>query len=259
MTAKGLLIVNGDDWGHDAHTTDAIHECFLAGRVTSVTAMVYMADSNRAAGIARGGGEPVGLHVNLTEAFTDPGCPSAVIERQRRIVRYFSGPWWRMWGFSPTLFTEIERCIADQLERFRRLYGRQPTHIDGHQHVHQALGVMFARSLESGMRMRPSFTFMPGEKSLPNRLTRKLLNRLMRIRFGTPHFFFSIRDMHPALGGAGLEAKLDLATRESVEIMTHPAEEDERAVLLDESWAALLRGRRVGGYQDLGPSIGGAS
>jgi hypothetical protein len=100
------------------------------------------------------------------------------------------------------------------------------------------------------MKMRPSFTFMPGERSLPNRLVRMSVNRVMRTRFRSPRYFFSIRGMHPALGGTGLEEKLDLASHDTVEVMTHPASPDERSVLLDPGWAALLRGRRVGGYAD---------
>jgi chitin disaccharide deacetylase len=247
----GLLIVTGDDWGMDRRTTDAIHECFLAGAITSVTAMVYMSDSARAATVGAGGGEPAGLHVNLTEAFTDPTCPEPMRRRQERIVRYFDGPKWRRWGFSPNLFTEIELCITDQLEAFRRLYGRDPTHIDGHEHVHQSLGVMLARSIPTGMKMRPSFTFMPGEKSLPNRLARRFVNRVMRTRFRSPRYLFSIRDIHSAFGGSGIEDRLDLADHDTVELMTHPGLSDERAVLLDASWAALLRGRPVGAYTDL--------
>jgi predicted glycoside hydrolase/deacetylase ChbG (UPF0249 family) len=209
-----------------------------------------MSDSARAAELAAGGGEPAGLHVNLTEAFTDPACPETVRKRQERIVSYFAGPKWRWWGFSPTLFTKIEDCIADQLEAFRGLYGHEPTHIDGHQHVHQSLGVMFARSLPAATKMRPSFTFMPGEKSFPNRLARRLVNRIMRSRFRCPRYFFSIRDIHPQLGGAGLEHRLDLADDETVEVMTHPGLADERAVLLEDAWTALLRGRPVGAYTD---------
>jgi hypothetical protein len=99
--------------------------------------------------------------------------------------------------------------------------------------------------------MRPSFTFMPGEKSLPNRLTRKLVNRIMRSRFRSPRYFFDIRDIHPELGGVGLEARLDLANTETVEVMTHPGVPDERAVLLQDGWTALLLGRPLGAYTDL--------
>ena len=246
----GLLIISADDWGLDRRTTDAIHECFCAEAVSSVSAMVFMSDSRRAAELAARGGEPVGLHLNLTEAFTDPSCPEGVRGRQERIVDYFAGPKWRWWGFSRSLFTEIEKCIGDQVEAFEDLYGREPTHIDGHQHVHQALGVMFARSMPAGAKMRPSFTFMPGEKSLPNRLTRSVVNRIMRSRFRAPRYFFDLRDIHPELGGAGLQARLELANQAAVEVMTHPGLPDERAVLLADSWAALLRGRPVGAYTD---------
>jgi chitin disaccharide deacetylase len=254
----GLLIINGDDWGYDPSITEAIAECFRAGAITSVSAMVYMSDSARAASLAASGGEPVGLHVNLTEAFTDPDCPEHVRARQQRLVRYFAGPRWRMWGFSLRWFTQVDLCIADQLEAFRELYGREPTHIDGHEHVHQSLGVMFARSLPSGAHMRPSFTFLPGEKSLSNRLARRFVNRLMRVRFRTPRYLFDLREIHPALGGAGLERKLDLARGDTVEVMTHPGQPDEHAILLDDSWDSLLRGRRLGAYADLASSIGTA-
>jgi predicted glycoside hydrolase/deacetylase ChbG (UPF0249 family) len=232
-------------------TTDAIHECFQARAVSSVSAMVHMSDSARAAAVASSGGEPVGLHINLTEAFTEPACPEPVRAQQAQVVQYFAGPAWRMWGLSPRLFTTIEDCIAEQLDCFRRLYGHEPTHVDGHQHVHQSLGVMFARSLPSGTKMRPSFTFMPQEKPLPKRLTRALVNRLMRVRFRAPRYFFSIRDIHPALGGEAIEHKLDLANANTVEVMTHPGLADERAVLLDREWAEHLRGRVVGAYSDL--------
>jgi predicted glycoside hydrolase/deacetylase ChbG (UPF0249 family) len=249
----GLLIISADDWGSDRQTTDAIHECFSAGAVSSVSAMVFMSDSARSAEVATLGGEPVGLHLNLTEAFGDPACPEVVRRRQERIVGYFGGPKWRSWGFSPTRFREIEDCIADQLEAFKEIYGRDPTHVDGHQHVHQSLGVMFSRSLPHAIKMRPSFTFMPGEKSLPNRLTRRLFNLIMRSRFSCPRYFFDIRDIHPELGGAGLETRLDLANQETVEVMTHPGLADERAVLLGDSWNPLLSGRPVGAYTDLAP------
>jgi predicted glycoside hydrolase/deacetylase ChbG (UPF0249 family) len=252
----GLLIINADDWGYDAATTEAIGDCFRAGSVTSVSAMVYMSDSMRAANLPASRRQPIGLHLNLTEAFTDPACPEPVRARQQRLVRYFAGPRWRRWGFSPRLFTRIEECIADQLDGFRDLYGREPTHIDGHEHVHQALTVMFARSLPAGASMRPSFTFLRGEKSIFNRLARGFVNRLMRVRFCSPRYVFDLREIHPELGGAGLERKLDLSSTDAVEVMTHPARPDERAILLDDGWVSLLRGRRLGGYDDLGSSIG---
>ena len=245
---RGLLIVNADDWGLDTATTNAIHECLAAGAVTSVSAMVHMGDSARAATLPVG---PVGLHLNLTTPFTDPRCPELVRRRHDRLIRQFSRPTFQLPGCDPRLFGEIKRSVGDQLAAFRELYGRDPTHVDGHHHVQQSLGVILSRSLPNGVKVRPSFTFMRGEKSAPNRCARALLNRVLRMRLVTPRYFFSIRDLHPALGGRGLEQHLDLARRHSVEVMSHPGWEDEQTVLLGPDWAGVLAERPLGSYADL--------
>ena len=249
MTAGGLLIINADDWGLDRPCTDAILRCVEAGAVTSTSAMVFMADSQRASRLARG--VPAGLHINLTEPFTGSGVDAALRRRQGRLVDYFAGPKWRRWGLSPALFAEIELCIAEQLAEFRNLYGREPSHFDGHQHIHQSLGVLAARTIPTAAKMRPSLTFSPGEKWWPNRAYRSLLNRALRTRFRAPRYLFSIADMHPALGGSALEEKLALSSGSAVEVMTHPAWDDELAVLLDPRWTALIGQRRVGSYEQL--------
>src|SRR6266480_4217678 len=69
----GVLIVNADDWGRDAETTARIAECVVPGGVSSVSAMVFMADSERAADTARERGIDAGLHVNFTTPFSAPG------------------------------------------------------------------------------------------------------------------------------------------------------------------------------------------
>ena len=74
----GLLIVNADDWGYDRATTDAIERAFEAGRITSATGMVHMADSARAAELANRLGRAIGLHINLTQPFSDPDTPERV-------------------------------------------------------------------------------------------------------------------------------------------------------------------------------------
>jgi predicted glycoside hydrolase/deacetylase ChbG (UPF0249 family) len=251
MTTGGLLIVNADDWGMDAPTTDAIHRCFDAGGVTSTSGMVFMVDSERAAAVATAHGLPVGLHINLTEPFTASVVEDAVRRRQQRLVDYFAGPSYRRWGVNAALFTEMERSIADQLREFRRIYAGEPSHFDGHQHIHQAIGILMARTIPTGSKMRPSLTFAPGEKFWGNRMVRSLVNRVMRARFTSPRYFFCIRDMHPLLGGRALGEKLALASGSAVEVMTHPSFEDERAILTDASWTALIGERRVGHYGDL--------
>jgi len=52
FSENGVLIVNADDWGRDVQTTDRMLECLLHRSVSSVSAMVFMADSERAANLA---------------------------------------------------------------------------------------------------------------------------------------------------------------------------------------------------------------
>ena len=67
-----MLIINADDFGRDNKATETATKCFQQQRVSSVTAMVFMSDSQRAAAIAHDEGMSVGLHVNFTEAFSAP-------------------------------------------------------------------------------------------------------------------------------------------------------------------------------------------
>ena len=48
-----MLIINADDWGRTCDTTDRTIECFRSNGVSSVSAMVFMEDSERAAMIAQ--------------------------------------------------------------------------------------------------------------------------------------------------------------------------------------------------------------
>jgi len=251
MSTRGLLIVNADEWGIDEQTNEAIARCLQAGAVTSVSAMVFMRGSEAGAADALADELSAGLHINLTEPFTAASVDASVRDRQARIARYYGGPSWRRWGVSPGLFSEIERAIGDQLAEFRRLYGREPSHFDGHEHIHQSLAVLAARTFPPAARMRPSFTYLPGEKSALNRSVRALINRALHARFNAPRYFFSIRDMHPQLGGIAMEEKLALSSGSSVEVMTHPGWDDERAILLDPSWGTLLAPRRLGRYEEL--------
>ena len=66
-----MLIINADDWGRSRAETNAALECYQHGRITSVSAMVFMNDSERAAEIAREHNLDAGLHLNFTDPFTN--------------------------------------------------------------------------------------------------------------------------------------------------------------------------------------------
>ncbi len=248
---NGLLIVNADDLGLDRGNTDAIFECFQRGAVSSATALVWMNDSDRAAEMARHGRLPVGLHLNLIEPFSAIDVPETVAATQRRVVQRLRQRGIGTQLYHPGWSADFERCISDQLARFHELYGRPPTHVDGHQHMHLVPNALLARALGSVRCCRPPVDRTPFESPAYKRAGRAAWRRLVRLRFLTTDWCFSVRALHPALGGAGDEERLDRATSESVELFVHPGWEDERAVLLGPDWRDRVATFRRGSYADL--------
>jgi predicted glycoside hydrolase/deacetylase ChbG (UPF0249 family) len=115
------LIVNADDFGQSDGINQGIIEAFENGIVTSTSLMVRWPGAAGAAHYARS--HPtlsVGLHVDLGEWICRQGqwvCLYEVIPRDD----------------ADAVTEELSR----QLATFCRLLGRQPTHIDSHQHVHR--------------------------------------------------------------------------------------------------------------------------
>lgn len=243
-----LLIVNADDLGLRHEITDAILRCWDLGAISSATAMVHMADSARAARLASARGLPTGLHLNMTTPFTDRAAPPEVAARQDLLCRHFAEPH-RRWLPAPRLRGEIGLTIAEQLSEYERLFHHPPTHVDGHEHI-QGCPAVFASSALSATAMRLIHTFERGERPLPHRLARQAINAGIRGRFRTTARFWSLRDLHPDLGGRGLEERL-LAVPAPVEVMVHADWPDEHAVLTAPNWRAALASRRLGSYADL--------
>jgi chitin disaccharide deacetylase len=251
----GLLIVNADDLGHDRDTTDATMECVAAGRITSATAMVFMDDSKRAASLFESAPIGVGLHLNVSEPFTERGAPAEVRACQARLTKRFqrdSARQLRRWIFDPVIQADIERCIANQMAEFRTLYGREPTHVDGHQHVHLSPNLFLARTLTSGIRMRNTLERYPLDRSLRGRL-RALKQRAISRRFRSTDYIFDLPDVDTRRDRFGQAAKrLALSEEASVEVICHPGFPHEYECLMSPEWGLALRGRPLGSFGDLG-------
>jgi chitin disaccharide deacetylase len=119
------LIVNADDFGLSAGVNRGVAVAHEDGIVTSASLMVRRLGAEEAAAYAlRNPKLGVGLHVDLGEWLYRKGGWEA--------VEVVAGP------------AEVE--IHRQLARFRELLGRDPTHLDSHQHVHreQAVGSRLA-------------------------------------------------------------------------------------------------------------------
>src|ERR1700746_1885325 len=122
-----MIIINADDWGRRRSETDAAMACFLRGTITSVSAMVFMKDSRRAAALAREAGLAVGLHLNLNQLFTGSGTPARLSERQQCSARFLNRSKYSRALFHPLLTNKLDFVFQSQLEEFVQLYGTVPS------------------------------------------------------------------------------------------------------------------------------------
>ncbi|MGD0778715.1 MAG: ChbG/HpnK family deacetylase [Candidatus Solibacter sp.] len=230
MPNAGHLILNADDWGRNRETSDRTLDCILRGTVSSVSAMVFMADSERAAAMALGRGIDAGLHLNFTTPFSAPNCPARLVERQREVAAYLRHHRFAMVVYHPGLSRSFEYVIGAQLDEFSRLYGAAPGRLDGHHHMHLCANVLLGGLLPPGTIVRRNFSFQPGEKSFGNRLYRKVVDQLLARRHRLTDFFFSL-----AARGAPdyLQHILSLARNFVVELGTHPVKPEQYRFLAD--------------------------
>ena len=121
MRPKRHLIVNADDFGRSPGVNQGIIEAYQGGIVTSASMMVRWPAATEAA--AYGRAHPalsLGLHFDLGE------------------WAYQRGSWVSVYEVASTDdVTTVAEETARQLAVFRRLMGRDPTHLDSHQHVHR--------------------------------------------------------------------------------------------------------------------------
>jgi predicted glycoside hydrolase/deacetylase ChbG (UPF0249 family) len=226
----GALIVNADDWGQDCATTDRTLECIGRGSISSVSAMVYMTDSERAAAIARESGVDAGLHLNFTAPFSAPDRTGHLAGHHERVRAHLRRHRFAQLVFHPGLVRSFDYVVKAQLDEFQRLYGARPGRIDGHHHMHLCANVVLGSLLPAGTLVRRNFTFRPGEKSAANRLYRSLVDRIVGRRHRTTDYLFTLPPLEPAERLRGIFA---LARTRTVELEAHPVLPDEYRYLHD--------------------------
>ena len=247
----GLLVITADDWGCTRDITDAILECFMEGRVTTVSAMTHMEDSQRAAELARLYRIPVGLHLNFSEAYTGADVADSHWRHQAKLVRYFTSRRWKKWIFNPLISADVTACMKEQLDAFSALYGRAPSHIDGHHHVHLSPNVLLSSAFPSGIPVRRSYTYLPPESGKLNRAWRHMWNRYMTRRFLGTSYLFDMQSLDTSLDRAAMPDKLTVAHGFPVEVMTHPGSPREFDFLTGNRWAEVIARYRLGTHCDI--------
>ena len=250
------VIINADDWGRSQVVTDRMLACVQGGSISSVSAMVFMEDSARAAALALAHGVDAGLHLNLTTPFTAPHCPSRLQERQTAITRFL-----RTHRLAPVVYhpglTASFRCVVQaQIDEYSRLYGHPPRRVDGHHHMHLCANLLFSRMIPEGVVVRRNFTFPATEKSWINRAYRAWQDRILARRHPQTDFFLNLVPLDPRR----LQGVFARALQGSVEVVAHPINDDEYRFLMEGGLArclgpiAVARGYHFAGEEWNAPS-----
>jgi chitin disaccharide deacetylase len=117
-----FLIVNADDLGLSGGVNAGIASAHERGIVTSASLMVHKPAAREAIELARElPSLAVGLHIDLGQWDYEEGEWKVAYER-----------------CSPEDAEAVERECRAQLDVFRELLGRAPTHLDSHQHTHMS-------------------------------------------------------------------------------------------------------------------------
>jgi predicted glycoside hydrolase/deacetylase ChbG (UPF0249 family) len=232
-----VIIVNADDFGRSRAETDAVTACHAARRITSATAMVFMEDSERAAEAAVGLGIDAGLHLNLSQRFTADRVTDSLRQSHDRIIGFLRSTKYAVVVYNPFLRRQFRDVVEAQIEEFARLYGKVPSHIDGHQHLHLCANLLRDKCIPVGSRVRRNFSFWPGEKSALNRYYRHRVDSILARDYSLVDFFFSLED---SLRTGRLERVFSLAETATVELMTHPVNPGEFQYLMSDSYMNRL-------------------
>src|SRR5262249_36434632 len=248
-----MLIVNADDLGRSKAETDAVILCHAKGRITSTSAMVFMLDSERASEAASEAGIEVGLHVNFSEEFSGGSVPTELRNAHDQIRRFITAHKYALLIFNPLLMRQFEFVFAAQMAEFTRLYGRSPSHLDGHQHLHLATNMLVQRILPTGAKVRRSFSFHHREKSLVYRGNRSAVDRRLMRRHRVTDHFFSLSDY---LAPDSFERVICLAREADVELMVHPQRPAEYEFLMSDAYVEALSRVRLAGYDALRSGVG---
>ena len=245
---KSMIIITADDYGKTRHATDSILKCFLSKRITSASAMVFMEDSERAASVSQNSDLEVGLHLNFTLPYSTCNIPQNLRNHQNRVVSYLTKYKLAQVIYNPFLTDSFNFLFLAQQEEFVRLYGKLPDFINGHHHMHLCANVLAGNIIPKDTRVRGTFTFGPGEKSLFNLLYRHILDFWISRKFISTDCFFSIV---PFQDHTRLRQLISLAEKESIEIEVHPENAEEIEFLLSDQYKNLIDSVHTGGFRHL--------
>ena len=251
---ENLLIVNADDFGLSKGQNYGIIEACRRGVVTSSTALVNGEAVEHAAQLSREVPElGVGMHFVLTLGM--PLSPMPGLTRDGQLGKWI----WERAEQGALPLEEIARELECQFNRFVDVFGREPTHIDSHHHVHMIPAIFpivaeFAQRKGVAMRVDRevqalhglSFFSVPTTEGFSSAFYGEVISEAL---------FLQVLDDSAARGEKSLEvmahpAFVDNTVRKSAYCWPRLAELD---VLTSASlkYAIAERGYRLGTFGDL--------
>ena len=220
-----MLVINADDWGASETTTDTIRECLDSKVVDTVSAMVFMSDSERAADIALDNGIETALHINFTTPFDGNVESHKLVDSQNRIVKYLGSSKAARFIYNPFLKNGFEHVFKAQCEKYLRLYKVLPARMDGHNHMHLCANMLLCDIVPRDIRFRRNNSFVRGEKNFLNITYRAFIDRLLQRRFMCTDYFFHIQQISRKENPARFQALrklIMLAQTKTIELLAHP-------------------------------------
>ena len=206
------LIVNADDFGLTGGVSRGILEAHRGGIVTSTTLLVNRSVAPALIEELQASGLGVGLHVNLTlgAPVSDPKRIPSLLDEPGQFIRDARAVAARV---KPE---EVRIEIGNQIDAFRELMGRFPTHLDSHHHVgrHEPLlelMLFFARALKVPLRAQDA----------------EVRAAARRERLRTPDHFMGESGPEPYWSAERLLEHLRTLAPGVTEFMTHPGYFDE--------------------------------
>ena len=175
MKPARSLIVNADDYGLTAGVSRGIIDAHRGGIVTSTTLLVNRPVDPALIEALQSSGLGVGLHMNLT--LGPPVAPAkrvaSLLDGEGRFVRDARE------AARQARPDEARIELGMQIDEFRRIMGRFPTHLDSHHHVGRQEPILelvldFARAIKVPVRTQD-----PEVRAMARKLALKTADHFM--------------------------------------------------------------------------------
>lgn len=242
-----MLIINADDWGKNKLTTDRSLSCYKNGRITSASAMVFMADSERASELALENKLDTGLHLNFILKFDGNVKSSKLKSSHQLITSFLAKNKYCLLIYNPLLTRQFDYVYKAQYEEYVCLYNQKPTHIDGHKHMHLCTNMIVDSIIPHGYKIRRNFSFACGEKGFLNRFYRYIVDKWIIKKYFCTDYFFDFVPFYKER----LQKIVNYAQSMSVELMVHPERAEEFNILMSNQFQEIIFKAKLINYSEL--------